>query len=40
MASVLKVMPELEGEEMNFVQGLIEGMEDDLAMQFAAAYRN
>lgn len=39
MANVLQLMPELEGDEMAFVQGLIKDMNDDQAQLFAMAYR-
>ena len=39
MANLLQLMPELEGDEMFFVQGLIKDMNDDQAKQFAVAYR-
>ena len=39
MADVLRYMPELEGEEMLYVQNLLDPMTDDQAMTFAAAYR-
>ncbi|RMH82167.1 MAG: TM2 domain-containing protein [Calditrichaeota bacterium] len=40
MANVLKVLPELQGEEQIFVQKLIQEMDDETAQQFAAAYRS
>lgn len=39
MADVLRYMPELEGEEMLYVQNLLDPMTDDQAMTFSAAYR-
>ena len=40
MADIMQVMPELEGEEMLFVSGLIKDMPDDQARTFAVAYRS
>jgi len=40
MANVLQFMPQLEGDEMNYVQGLIKDMDDAKAMQFANVYLN
>ena len=40
MASVLQYMPQLEGDEMNFVQGLIKDMSENQAQQFANIYLN
>ncbi len=39
MADIVQIMPELEGEEMLFVAGLIKGMSDDQARNFAISYR-
>ena len=39
MADVLRHMPELEGEEMLYVQNLLDPMPEDQAATFAAAYR-
>ncbi|MDX1627427.1 MAG: TM2 domain-containing protein [Fulvivirga sp.] len=39
MASVLKVLPELQGEELNFIQSLVKKMDDEQAQQFAQIYR-
>lgn len=39
MADVVRYMPELEGEEMLYVQNLLVPMTDDQAATFAAAYR-
>lgn len=39
MADVLRYMPELEGEEMLYVQNILDPMTDDQAATFAAAYR-
>ncbi len=38
MANILQIMPNLEGEEMAFVQNLIKDMSDDDARQFASIY--
>jgi TM2 domain-containing membrane protein YozV len=40
MANVYQILPNLEGEEMMFVQGLIKEMNDQQAMQFAALYNS
>ena len=40
MATVIEIMPDLEGDEMVFVQGLIKDMKDDQARLFATAYRS
>jgi TM2 domain-containing membrane protein YozV len=39
MASVLKLLPELQGQEMAYVQDLIKSMADDEAQLFANIYR-
>ncbi|NIW78933.1 MAG: NINE protein [Calditrichae bacterium] len=39
MAQVIQILPELQGEEQTFVQGLIKDLADEKARQFAAAYR-
>ena len=39
MANVLKLLPELQGQEMAFVQQLIKDMEEDQALLFANIYR-
>jgi TM2 domain-containing membrane protein YozV len=39
MASVLKLLPELQGSEMAYVQELIKGMAEDEAQLFANIYR-
>jgi len=39
MAKIIEVMPDLAGEEMVFVQNLIEDMDEDQAHMFANAYR-
>ena len=40
MPSVLKLLPELQGSEMTFVQSIINNMTDDQAQIFANAYRS
>ena len=39
MANIMQTMPELEGDEMIFVQGLIRDMDDSQAQMFANGYR-
>lgn len=39
MANVLKLLPELQGQEMAYVQGLIKEMGDDEGQLFANIYR-
>ncbi|HEY4653672.1 MAG TPA: TM2 domain-containing protein [Cyclobacteriaceae bacterium] len=39
MAKIIDVMPELQGDEMLYVQGLLKEMDDDKARMFANAYR-
>jgi TM2 domain-containing membrane protein YozV len=39
MANILQLLPELEGDEMMFVQGLLKDFADDKAQQFAVVYR-
>lgn len=39
MAKVIDILPELQGEEMIYVQGLIKDMDEEKAHQFATAYR-
>lgn len=39
MASVLKLLPELQGAEMSYIQDLIKSMADDEAQLFANIYR-
>jgi len=39
MASVLKFLPELQGQEMSYVQDLIKPMADDEAQLFSNIYR-
>ena len=38
MANLMQIMPQLEGQEMTFVQGLIKDMSDNVAQQFATSY--
>ena len=40
MADIMQVLPELEGEEMLFVGGLLKDMTDDQARTFAVGYRS
>jgi TM2 domain-containing membrane protein YozV len=40
MASVTQVLPELSGNEMTFVSGLLKDMNDNQANNFAISYRN
>jgi len=40
MANVLQILPELQGEEQIYVQGLIQNMSDEKAYLFANAYRS
>ena len=39
MANVLKLLPELQGQEMSYVQEIVKGMADDEAQLFANIYR-
>jgi TM2 domain-containing membrane protein YozV len=39
MANILELLPEIQGEEMVFVQSLIKDMSDSQAAQFATVYR-
>ncbi|MFH1733660.1 MAG: NINE protein [bacterium] len=39
MAKIIEVMPDLQGEEMIFVQNLIENMDEEQGRMFANAYR-
>ncbi len=39
MANVLRHLPELEGMELGYVQGLMKGMTEDQASLFAQVYR-
>ncbi|MEJ8801074.1 TM2 domain-containing protein [Pontibacter sp. H249] len=40
MASILHLMPDLEPDEMSFVQTLVSPMTEDEARQFASIYRS
>lgn len=40
MANVLQLMPNLEGDEMTYIQGLIKDMSDNHAQQFANVYNS
>ena len=40
MADIMRIMPELEGDELLYVRGLVEPMSDDDAILFANAYRS
>ncbi|UZD23199.1 TM2 domain-containing protein [Algoriphagus halophytocola] len=39
MANVLRHLPELEGMELGYIQGLMKGMDEDQASLFAQVYR-
>ncbi len=39
MANIMQLLPELEGDEMVFVQGLIKDFDDSQAQMFANSYR-
>lgn len=39
MAKVIEVLPELQGDEMMYIQGIIKEMDDEKARMFASAYR-
>jgi TM2 domain-containing membrane protein YozV len=39
MANVLQVLPEVQGEEMIYLQEVLKDMPDERAMKFAAVYR-
>ena len=39
MAKIIDVLPELQGEEMAYVQNLITDMDDEKARSFAVVYR-
>ncbi len=39
MANIITLLPEIEGEEMVFIQGLIKDWDDQRAQQFATVYR-
>ncbi len=38
MANIVQIMPQLEGEEMTYVQGIIKEMNDNQASLFASSY--
>jgi TM2 domain-containing membrane protein YozV len=40
MARIIEVLPELTGEEMLFVQNIVNGLDDEKARSFATVYRN
>ncbi|MFN0158149.1 MAG: TM2 domain-containing protein [Bacteroidota bacterium] len=40
MANILQLMPNLEGDEMVYIQGLIKDMPDNQAQQFANIYNS
>lgn len=40
MANILNIMPELEADEMSFIQNLIRDMSDAEAQEFANIYRS
>ncbi|HLT81254.1 MAG TPA: TM2 domain-containing protein [Cyclobacteriaceae bacterium] len=39
MARIIDILPELQGEEMAYVQNLIKDMDDEMARSFAVVYR-
>ena len=39
MAKIIEVLPEVRGEEMFYIQGIIKDMPDDRAKLFATVYR-
>ncbi|HEY8511110.1 MAG TPA: TM2 domain-containing protein [Cyclobacteriaceae bacterium] len=39
MAKIIDVLPELQGEEMAYVQNLIKDLDDERARSFAVVYR-
>jgi TM2 domain-containing membrane protein YozV len=39
MGNVMRVLPDLEGDEMVYVQGLISDLDDNQSQLFATAYR-
>ncbi|WP_018476775.1 TM2 domain-containing protein [Pontibacter roseus] len=39
MPNVFNIMPELEPDEMSFIQGIFNGLSDQEAQQFATIYR-
>jgi TM2 domain-containing membrane protein YozV len=40
MARIIDVLPELTGEEMLFIQNIVNSMDDEKARAFATVYRN
>lgn len=40
MAKILEILPELKGQEMVYVQGLIKDLDEETARLFATAYRS
>ena len=40
MADVFQLLPELQGDELLYVQGLLKNTDDDSSNKFAAIYRN
>lgn len=40
MANIMQLLPDLEGDELVFVQGIIKEMDDDKAQLFANSYRS
>ena len=40
MAKIIQLMPDLHGEEMMYIQSLIDNMDDDQARMFVNAYRS
>jgi TM2 domain-containing membrane protein YozV len=40
MANIMQFLPELEGDEMMYVAGMVKDMTDTQAAQFASAYRS
>jgi len=39
MAKIIEVLPELQGDEMLYVQNLIKDFDNEKAQMFASAYR-
>lgn len=39
MADLFQILPELQGDEMLYVSGLLKNVDDDTARKFAAVYR-
>jgi len=39
MARIIDVLPEVSGEELNYIQNLIQNMDDEKARSFATVYR-